>query len=252
MSKVDAAKFVVQCRNWPEVTIPIARHRAPRRVLLKNGARFEAGALYWPDMYAIFFQGIYTPEYLPVEEEDVVVDVGANIGVFTIYAGTKTRNRVYAVEPYPNNFEALRQNVQMNGLEHVVSLQLAISDRNGTERFVASGQSQHHRLEKMRFEQGEEEYIEVPSMTFKGFMDSYRVGQIDFLKLDCEGAEEAIFQTTPASYLRRVRKIALEFHDHLTQTKHEGLQRMLEQMGFTTRLYWDGESSLGFIYAWRN
>ncbi|MEO8953774.1 MAG: hypothetical protein ABI396_18180, partial [Ktedonobacteraceae bacterium] len=91
MSKVDATKFVMQCQNWFEIAMPIAAHKTPARVMLKNGIRFDSGAIYWPDVWAIFYQGIYTPHYLPIERDDVVVDIGANIGVFTVYAATKTR-----------------------------------------------------------------------------------------------------------------------------------------------------------------
>lgn len=257
MSKVDAARFVLQCQNWPEVAIPIATHRMPSRVILKNGTRFESDAVYWADMYAIFFQHIYTPHYLPIEENDIVVDIGANIGVFTVYAASKTRNTVYAIEPYPHNFDAMSQNVEINQLRNVVPLRLAISDTNGTEMFLASGQSQHHRLQKITFkmlyqESENAQYIEVPSMTLQDFMDRHQLGQIDFLKLDCEGSEESIFQSTPQAYLRRIRKIALEFHDHLTHTKHQELQKFLEHAGFFTQIHWDGKSMLGFIYAWRN
>jgi FkbM family methyltransferase len=251
MSKVDAAKFVLHCRNWPEVALPIATHKTPPRVILRNGARFDSQSVYWADMYAIFFQGIYTPRYLPIERDDLVVDIGANIGVFSVYAASKTRNIVYAIEPSPANFQAVQRNILSNKLQNVCALNYAVSDRSGTELFFSTGASQHHRLKKVIHETAAA-YIEVPSITLQDLMDRQQIAQIDFLKLDCEGAEEAILQSTPRSYLQRVRKIALEFHDHLTQLNHDGLREHLEDMGFTTRIYWDGKSVLGFIYAWRS
>ena len=250
MSKVDAAKFVLQCKNWAEVALPIATHQTPLRVILRNGARFESHALYWADMYSTFFQGIYTPRYLPIEKNDVVVDIGANIGVFTVYAASRTQNTVYAVEPSSDNFQALKQNIRSNGLKNVIPLRFAVSDKSGEELFFDLGASQHHRLKKV-IRDATEKYVAVPSITLQDLMDSYQIEQIDFLKLDCEGAEEAICQSTSNTYLSRVQKIAMEFHDHLTQSNHNELQKLLEKAGFSTRVYWDGKSVLGFIYAWR-
>ncbi len=87
--------------------------------------------------------------------------------------------------------------------------------------------------------------------TLQEFMDSNHIQKIDFLKLDCEGAEGAILFSTPDEYLRRIRKITMEFHDHLSQFIHDDIQKRLEEVGFTTKLKWDGTSALGYLYGWR-
>lgn len=251
MSKVDAAKFVLQCQNWAEVAIPIATHKIPRRLILRNGMRFESHSLCWPDIYAIFFQGIYTPQYLPIEKNDVVVDIGANIGAFSVYAASKTQNTVYAIEPSLDNFQALNWNISSNRYKNIVPLNFAVSDQSGEELFLNSVASQHRRVKKFA-QDTTEGYTAVPSITLQDLMDSYQIEQIDFLKLDCEGAEEAILTSTSSRYLSRVRKIAMEFHDHLTQLNHNELQKLLKNAGFSTNIEWDDQSVLGFIYAWRN
>jgi len=80
-------------------------------------------------------------------------------------------------------------------------------------------------------------------------MDEYSLSQIDFLKLDCEGSEGAIFASTPREYLRRIRKISLEFHDNVSSLRHEEIQRLLEDMEFQTALRWNGKSPYGYLYA---
>jgi len=58
---------------------------------------------------------------------------------------------------------------------------------------------------------------------------------------------------TPGDYLRRIRKLAIEFHDNaLPQFKHDDIQRLLEEVGFVTRLNWNGKSRFGYIYARRD
>ena len=250
MSKVDAAKFVLECRNWFETALPIATHKIPARVVLKNGIRFESHSIFWADIYVIFSQRIYTPDYLPIEKDDIVVDIGANIGVFTVYAACKTHNTVYAYEPFPDNYDALEQNLCANALNNVKSYRLAVSDKKGRERFFNSGTSQHHHLEKV-ISGVLDKYIEVPSITLKDIMDENHLAQIDFLKLDCEGAEGIILKSTSEEYLRRIRKISLEFHDHLSELKHDQIRDLLERVGFTIKMVWDGKSKVGYLYAWR-
>lgn len=248
MSKVDAAKFVFQCQNWFEIATPIATHKTPARVILKNGIRFESHAIYWADMYAIFFQGIYTPPFLPIEKNDTVVDIGANIGVFTIYAATRTQNKVYAFEPFPINFEALQQNIRANRVNNVIPYRLAVSDQSGTELFA---DSTDWRLKKVALI-ATEKYIEVPSITLEDLMDQNHLEQIDFLKMDCEGSEGIILRSTSRSCLQRIRKISMEFHDRISKLKHDQMRALLEDADFTTNVIWDGKSKLGFLYAWRS
>lgn len=250
MSKVDAAKFVLECQNWFETALPIAAHKTPARVILRSGIRFESHSIFWADIYVIFSQRIYTPDYLPIEKDDVVVDIGANIGVFTVYAAFKTRNTVYAYEPFPGNYDALEQNLRTNALSNVKPHRLAVSDKSGIELFLNSGTSQHHHLEKVT-PGATNKYIEVPSITLKGLMDDNHLAQIDFLKMDCEGSEGIILRSTSQDYLHRIRKIAMEFHDHLSEFKHDQIRGLLERVGFTTRLVWDGKAKVGYLYAWR-
>jgi len=82
-------------------------------------------------------------------------------------------------------------------------------------------------------------------------MDNTHIDQIDFLKIDCEDSEGSILQSAPGAYLKRVRKIAMEFHDHLSELYHSDIQNILERAGFTTRLKRDTKSPSGYIYAWQ-
>lgn len=83
-------------------------------------------------------------------------------------------------------------------------------------------------------------------------MDSNHIEQIDFLKMDCEGSEGSILQSVPKEYLKKVNKITMEFHDHLSRLDHNDLQKLLEEAGFNTKLKWDNKSSCGYLYGWRN
>ena len=257
--------------NWAEVITNIAKRQEPTKVILKNGLIIEAELGLRFIVREIFFKRVYNPPYLPIEDNDIVVDIGANNGVFTLFAASITRNAVFAFEPSPQNLAVLRRNIAANNLQHVTAHGSAVSDKVGVAKLClnpADGQqnllSDHilpDKIEQYKARtdvnyllSGTDEvqtHLEVPTTTLQEIMDSNNLKQIDFLKLDCEGAESSILSSTPNEYLKRIRKIAMEFHDHLSELNHKDIQNILERAGFTTRLKWDTKSPLCYMYAWR-
>src|SRR5438105_15962753 len=112
----------------------IANKQQPEKVILKNGLTSEAEVGLRFLVREIFFERVYTSSYLPIEDNDIVVDIGANNGVFTLFAASLTRNRVYAFEPSPRNLEVLKHNIAVNGLEHVTAHGYAVSDTIGSAK----------------------------------------------------------------------------------------------------------------------
>ena len=50
--------------------------------------------------YEIFIKNIYLPDYLSIGENDIVIDIGANIGLFSLFAAKYTKNKIFAIEPF--------------------------------------------------------------------------------------------------------------------------------------------------------
>jgi FkbM family methyltransferase len=251
MSKIGAVRFVLKCRNWSEVAIPVATHKPLTRVTLRNGHHFEAPVIFWCEVNAIYFSRVYNPVQLPIEKDDVVVDIGANIGLFSVYAATRTQNAVYAFEPSPGNFETFKQNIRANRLSNVIPFQVAVSNVSGIEQFFDSTRDPVSCTLKSVSPGTAEKCIEVRSMTLQEIMDSNNLEQIDFLKMDCEGSEGLILESAAKDCLHRIRKIAMEFHDHISKLKHDDIRKLLQRAGFITSIDHDGKSELGYLYAWR-
>ena len=143
--------------------------------------------------------------YGQVPEDAVVVDIGANIGAFSLLASRQAKV-VYAVEPVRSNFEMLRHNVELNRLDNVIIYPLALADHNGTARIRDSGV-----MSSMYF--GTEGAVElVPTVTLETFFRDNSIEEVDYLKMDCEGAEWDILLSTPPEVLSRIRHLELEFH----------------------------------------
>ena len=80
---------------------------------------------------------------------------------------------------------------------------------------------------------------------------SVNIKHIDFLKMDCEGAEFGIIMNTPKDYIRKINKISMEFHDNVDDYKHDFLVRILKDCDFKVEILWNGRSPFGYIYALR-
>ncbi|CCQ75500.1 FkbM family methyltransferase [Magnetospira sp. QH-2] len=75
-----------------------------------------------------------------VDENDVLFDIGANIGLYTLYAAIKKQAEVVALEPMSLNFNELNKNIMLNGLDdHVVALNVAMHDELVFDRLNISG-----------------------------------------------------------------------------------------------------------------
>lgn len=128
-----------------------------------------------------------------IREGDIVLDIGANVGYYTLIAAKLVgeKGRVYAFEPEPVNFEILGQNVKLHGFQNVVLEQKAVSDENGSIKLYLDELNKgHHRI--YQTEQNRSS-IDVEAVTLDDYFSNY-TGKIDFVKIDTEGAEVVILK----------------------------------------------------------
>ena len=135
----------------------------------------------------VFFNKTYEKDYVKVEVGDVVVDVGANLGLFSLYAQSFLPKKIYAFEPIKTIFNYLVSNLQ--SYNNVEFLNKAISDTNGETHInveTASGQSTL--VNNQNITHSDPISIElIETITFNNFISKYNISYIDFLKVDCEG-----------------------------------------------------------------
>ena len=90
--------------------------------------------------YWVFNSVFYARTYdkLQLRRDDILLDVGANIGLVTLYFYDKV-NKILAIEPEPDNFRMLRHNVQTNNCKNVITVNKAVSDERGFTQFDHTG-----------------------------------------------------------------------------------------------------------------
>jgi hypothetical protein len=126
-----------------------------------------------------------------VEEDDIVVDIGATVGEFTYKILEKKPKHCYVVEPLPVFFDTLKRNLE----GHQVSFTNAAITGDKYCEINWDGYNE-----------------KINTLTFKEFVELNRLKKIDFLKFDCEGGEYDIFSSENIEYLKLVPKIVCEMH----------------------------------------
>jgi len=144
-----------------------------------------------------------------------IVDAGANIGVFSVWAARQLpQARILALEPFPETFAKLRQNLQINQLENrVQSIQMALAASPGDRTMPIQAESQRRTLHAAGQMMDRESVVSVPCTTLADLMERYQLQQIDLLKMDIEGSEWEVLHSTVPAVLRSIRRIQFEYHE---------------------------------------
>ncbi|MBA4320652.1 MAG: hypothetical protein C0412_19845 [Flavobacterium sp.] len=152
-----------------------------------------------------------------VKEGNVVVDLGANVGYFTLLAARLVgeKGKVYAFEPEPKNYSYLVKNIKLNNYNNVQAFQKAVSDKNGkTQLYICDYDSGHHTINQYggveKYSRGrlvEEKSIEIEAVTLDEFFKN-REESIDVIKMDVEGAE-ALALAGMDNILRKNKKLKM-------------------------------------------
>jgi len=159
-------------------------------------------------------------------KEGVFIDVGAHIGRYTIMVAKKLRNDiVIALEPEPENFQALKKNVSLNGLKNVILLNLAASNKD--EKVVLYKlRGPHTDWHSMTNPKSYYESIVVPARRLDDIITRFKLSSVDLIKIDVEGAELLVLQGLE-SRLKDVKKIIYE-----SPVEKDECKEFLEKHGF--------------------
>ncbi len=206
----------------------------------------------------VWTRGSYTREGFEIKDTDTVIDIGGHIGAFTVYAADLAKKgRVISFEPFADNYELLNSNVKLNGINNVTAENIAIGKEDGSFRLYIrpeklkkgeitynSGGHSFHLIKDS------DTYIDVPTLSFDSMVNNYKLYKIDFLKIDCEGAEFDILYNTSEESLAKVSKIAMECHPYENNTLDEMVD-FLDRHNFECDVEEDKEANLYLIYATR-
>jgi FkbM family methyltransferase len=183
-------------------------------------------------------------------ENPVVLDIGANIGFFTLFALSRLNGaRVFSYEPMPVNFRQLRRNVQMNAGHPVTCFQKAVAGQSGNITLHCDSCNEYSTTATVYEPTGQNgETITVEGVSLLDVFRENGLERCDLLKMDCEGAEFEILYNCPQEIMDRIANIAMEVHGGPEDRQNiDSLEDYLNRMGFTTQRY-----PRKMLMAWRS
>lgn len=147
-----------------------------------------------------------------IKPEDIVLDVGANIGCTSILFGTRAK-KVFSFEPSPTTFRYLAKNIRAAQLENIQTVncglgktsgrfELTFAPNNRSGGFVSNqiSASEGHQVESIDIVKGDD------------FLADNAINHVDFIKIDVEGFERDVIEGLEATVVRDKPTVALELN----------------------------------------
>ncbi|HET9806514.1 MAG TPA: FkbM family methyltransferase, partial [Nitrososphaeraceae archaeon] len=165
-------------------------------------------------------------DHFNTKQGDIVVDVGAHMGKYTIIASKRVgaNGKVIAIEAHSGNYEMLNHNIKLNGLTNVIPLNYAVYSKESKIKLYMpdeeSGYTMHHSvmfnyLSSKYPLQGKdnEKFIEVNANTLDNLLQKNGISQVNWIKIDVEGAEFEVLKGS-ANILSTSKDISLLIEIH--------------------------------------
>jgi len=240
--------MATRIRNWWVLPQLFIRPGKKIMVLLKSGLKFYVTNLL--DLHIIketIFDGVYNFNYKLSPK--IILDVGAHVGDYSIYMGLEyPKAKIFAFEPNPKTYKILVENIKVNGVKNVTTINLGLSNRSQKEKLylqLASGMTSVYKKENHSFSS-----VSINTLSLADFLRKYSVNSVDIMKVDCEGAEYKIFLGLPKNTLSQIKNITMEYHDGLAKNSHVDLVKLFRKSNYNlTTQASKYEKSIGILKA---
>jgi FkbM family methyltransferase len=193
---------------------------------------------------SIFVTGLYEPNEFFLLSKILkpgmtFVDVGANMGLYTLYAALKVgdRGRVLAIEPSRREVEALKENLEINTLDNVRIWRMAVSDQpSEVELLVAAEKySGHNTLGAFGYDTPLDHTERIDAQSLDALVLAEALPQVHFIKMDIEGSELKALRGAALTLQRDHPVLLLELSDRALQHQNASsadVLALLAQYGY--------------------
>jgi FkbM family methyltransferase len=168
-----------------------------------------------------------------LKPDDVVWDIGANLGIYSLLAAKRQKVTIIAFEPHPTTVVRLMKNIKLNKFSNIQVFDIALSDSESKVDFFTNGIDEssgraHITINKISGT------IKVESSKGDTLIESGRVPKPDVVKIDVEGAEHLVIKGISKA-LSQCRVLFCEVHTRIEQYGSSGvnLESTLRNHGFT-------------------
>jgi len=224
----------------------------PHKIIMKSpkGLYFIARPKY-EDLARFLFSSTVAKweplDEIKVKEKDIVIDVGANVGYYTLkWASDVGENgKVVAIEADPNSCEILKENCRLNKISNVEIFNYAASEKKEIVTLYTS--KTHSGTNSIFSSKAKNSSIKVSSITLDELLSDNFL-EINWIKIDVEGAELQVLKGS-SKILQKTQNIIIELHEHILNQngqKPQDIMDILKERGFKTKLFiehWNEKTS---------
>jgi len=191
-----------------------------------------------------FVEGIYNS--LNIDNLNVVIDIGANVGLFTKYMLYKNAKKVFCYEPNKSAFDCLSKNYQNNS--SVFLNNLAVSTNNDKLRLYLDVNNTLVSSAK----RNTSDFYDVDSITLKQILTQHNLEKVDLIKIDIEGMEYELIAHMEDDVFDKVNSFIIEYHDVESMDKSIGVKTLSEKLkekGYSVKFGDNLFKNCSFLYA---
>ena len=249
-------KCILKIQNWQvAVLYYLGNENKEKEIILKDGTkcliRNKSDAIAFFENFILEVNNL--EDKIEIQQNDIVIDIGAHVGYFTLYAAKRAQNgMVISFEPTKESFSVLKNNVKINNFQNITINNLAVASISESRILFVD---KKYGISNTFYENNTDLEKEiVQTTTLDEIYKKYNLEKIDFLKMDCEGAEFEIILNTSTEILKKIKKISMEIHEDMVPHKVEELIVKLSKNGFTINIK---NSTNGIkmilpqLFAWR-
>jgi FkbM family methyltransferase len=200
----------------------------------------------WINYKQMFLEGIY--DKLEMDNLGMVLDIGANVGMFSNYIAMRGAKYIHAIEPTQKAYEQLKK--QLYYYNNVKCHKIGIDKENGQKTLFTNNENStiSSFLHKTSADINEEL---ITMYTLASFYANNNIERIDLIKMDIEGMEYDIFDSTSDNDILRCEKYLVEYHlNSLQNNRAENLINRFKKLGYELEIHPDNvEDTQGFFFA---
>lgn len=161
-------------------------------------------------VYGFDEYGLKQMEFKP---EDVIIDIGANIGCVSIYLAKKYPFlKILSFEAHPFNYSNLIENIRLNGVNNIIPFNLAVSSNDNSEVLITLNPSNTGSSSIFKINPNDVNNRKVKTISLDTIISSNNIKTIKFLKIDCEGSEFDIIENSKLANSITIENISVEIH----------------------------------------
>ena len=169
---------------------------------------------------------------LKFSENPVIIDVGANVGIVSFYFAKKyPTSKIFAYEPHPLNYQNLIKGIEANNVTNIYPFNLAVFSKSGLDVKIHLHENNTSASSVFRF-LPEDPYVNIKTISLDDILKQNNISYIDFLKIDCEGAEFDILENTKMFYQEEIpiKNMFVEFHRFMEKLENKNVKIALENL----------------------